>query len=264
MKNHDQFYSFAEAYDVAFDFKDIKAECQFLVSVFERHNLRRPRSFLDLAAGPALHAIQMALNGIDATALDLSKEMVDYASMKSKSMGASIHCVQADIASFNTDEKFDLAGIFMDSTSYLLNNEAVISHLNSVANSLNDDGIYILEMSHPRDVFSVGTSTTNSWETERNGLWTSIAWGSEGDVFDPISQLTETSVKLIVRKDGEEKELFEKAPQRCFTANEFKALVAAEGSFEVMEIYGAMKHDVPFSNEKVAWRMIPVLRKVNK
>lgn len=37
----------------------------------------------------------------------------------------------------------------------------------------------------------------------------------------------------------------------------------AERSFEIVAMYGAMKIEVPFSNEKASWRMIPVLRKLN-
>ncbi len=261
MKNHDHFYSYAEAYDVAFDFKDIRSECDFLRSIFEANTARRPNSFIDLAAGPALHAIEMARSGLQATALDLSQHMVDYGTAKAKKTGVEIEYQKGDLADFKLDRKFDLAGIFMDSLCYLYDNDSVLSHLRSVAQVLNPQGIYVLEMSHPRDVFSIGKSTTNAWEVEKGGLWTSVVWGDKDDAFDPITQITETTVTLNFRANGKEQELIEKAPARCFTCNEFKALVTAEGSFEIVAIYGAMNIDVPFSNDKTSWRMIPVLRK---
>lgn len=261
MKNHDRFYSYAEVYDVAFDFKDIRSECEFLRAIFETHAGRTPRSFLDLAAGPALHAIEMARAGLEASALDLSREMVDYGAMKARKSGVEIEYRQGDIADFALERHFDMAGIFMDSLCYLLDNESVLSHLRSVARALRPGGLYVLEMSHPRDVFSVGKSTVNTWEMERDGLWVSVAWGDPEDPFDPVSQITETTVKLRFRAGGDERELIEKAPARCFTANEFRALVAAEGSFEIVAIHGAMRADVPFTKEESSWRMIPVLRK---
>jgi ubiquinone/menaquinone biosynthesis C-methylase UbiE len=261
MKNHNRFYSFAEIYDVAFDFKDIPKECQFLHSVFSFTVGREPRSFIDLAAGPALHAIEMARYGLECAALDLSQEMVEYGLTKARKAGMDIQYTCGDLCSFRMSRTFDIAGIFMDSTSYLLTNESVLSHLSSVASVLNSGGIYVLEMSHPRDVFSIGSSTENAWEIEKDGIWTSVVWGHKSDTFDPISQITDTTVRLKFKKNGVEHELVEKAPQRCFTANEFMALVKAEGSFDILSFYGAMDIDVPFTTNESSWRMVPVLQK---
>jgi hypothetical protein len=84
----------------------------------------------------------------------------------------------------------------MDSTSYLLTNKDVITHLRSVANILNTHGFYILEMNHPKSVFEISKSTVNDWEMERNGVQVKIQWGAETDKFDPITQQTEVSVRL--------------------------------------------------------------------
>ena len=83
MKSHDQFYSLAQIYDIAFDFKDIPSECLYLRSAFRSYTGRAPTSFLDLAAGPALHAIEMAKAGLKAGATDLSPAMVQYGLEKS-------------------------------------------------------------------------------------------------------------------------------------------------------------------------------------
>lgn len=53
---------------------------------------------------------------------------------------------------FRLNDPVDVAAIFMASTGYLLKNEDMISDLRSVADNLNSQGIYILEMTHPRDV----------------------------------------------------------------------------------------------------------------
>lgn len=220
MENHDKFYSFADAYDIAFDFKDIRSECSFLISVFEKYSARKPDSFLDVGSGPALHAIEIAKRGIRSAALDLSQEMVHYGLAKATKSKVQIAYFQANMYSFTLPRQFDLVGIFMDSASYLLTNESVISHLKSVAAALNSNAIYILEIAHPRDIFSVGSSTENSWEIEKDGLWTSVKWGDDDDFFDPITQITETTVALKIQKGALEEQLIEKAPQRCFICNE--------------------------------------------
>jgi SAM-dependent methyltransferase len=263
MKSHDRIYSLAQIYDIAFDFKNIPEECRFLRSVFESFSGRRPQSFIDLAAGPALHAVEMARAGLSSAALDLSQEMVDYGLEKACEHDVSVDYRAGDFASFTWDRQFDLAGTFMDSTSYLLSNDAVVSHLRSVAQILVSDGIYILEMSHPRDVFSVGKSTQSSWESERGETRVSITWGGPDDPFDPITQVTQTTVDLKF-STRLIKQFTETASQRCFAVNELDALVRLEGSFEWITTFGAMDQSTPFNNEKRAWRMVPVLRKRRK
>jgi hypothetical protein len=87
------------------------------------------------------------------------------------------------------------------------------------------------------------------------------AWGTKEDRFDPISQITDTTVIVNVTTGTEGYTLKETAPQRCFTGNEFAALVRASGRFEIAEIFGAVDSAIEFSNAKEAWRMVPILRR---
>jgi ubiquinone/menaquinone biosynthesis C-methylase UbiE len=246
--NHTEFYAKAKYYDIAFDFKNVREENQTILDTFRKHVGREVRSFLDIAAGPASNAIEMARRGIRSVALDYSNEMVAYGIEKAKASGASIAYLQGDM-------------IFMDSTSYLLTNDDVLAHFKTVARSLNRDGLYILEMSHPRDVFSVGKSASTNWTQNQNDIEVSVKWGSENDVFDPIKQTTLVTATLQYRTLYEVGEIIDRSEQRCFTFNEIDALVKASGCFELVDVLGSLKPNVPFSNEKSCWRMIPVLRK---
>jgi SAM-dependent methyltransferase len=261
MNNHLDFYSKAKYYDVAFSFKNVPEENQTILDVFRRHNNCEAKSFLDIGAGPASNAIEMAKRGIRSFALDYSREMVAYGINKAKESGVSITYLQGDMRNFELPEPEDLAAIFMYSTSYLITNEDVISHLRSVAHSLNKNGIYILEMSHPRDVFSVGKSASTEWTEKQNDTEVGIKWGSEGDLFDPIKQTTKVTATLKFKTPDEQGEILDQSEQRCFTFNEIDALVKAAGCFEMIDVIGSLKPSVAFSNDKSSWRMIPVLRK---
>jgi SAM-dependent methyltransferase len=260
-KFHEDFYSFAKYYDIAFDFKNIPQECRFFEDVFAKHTGAKPTSFIEFGSGPALHCLEMAKTLSHVTAVDLSQEMTTYAAGKAARLGVTVQCECADMISYKSAQRYDLATLLMDSTAYLLTNTQVIAHLKSVADILNPGGLYILEMSHPRSVFDIAASTVNEWEMEKDGAKVKIAWGHPDDKLDPITQLTNVSVKLEW-EDGDKKGLQEdRSPQRCFTATEFAALVEASQVFEIVEWYGAMKLETPFTNEEQAWRMIPVLRK---
>ncbi len=261
VRNHTEFYRLSRIYDIAFDFRNVPAECDFLEELSRRYRGEAARSFLELAAGPAQHTREFARRGTRATALDLVPDMVEYALATARAEGAPIDGVCADMVDFRLPQAYDLATLLMDSSSYLLDNEAVLRHLRCVADHLTTGGLYVLEMAHPRDVFRTATSTQNSWHSERDGVKVSVAWGAESDVFDPITQITDVSVTLRYEGPNGANIVQDRAPQRCFTANEFKALVAASGRYELAAVFGSMQATVPFTNDTAAWRMVPVLRK---
>lgn len=218
---------------------------------------------MDIAAGPASNAIEMAKRGIKSFAIDYSSEMLAYGAQKAKESNVSLTYLQGDMRNFELTDRVDLAAIFMDSTSYLLTNEDVIKHFQSVARVLNKDGLYLLEMSHPRDIFSVGKSASTDWTEKQDDIEVSVEWGKASDHFDPIRQIRMVTAKLKYKTPDDEGEIVDQSEQRCFTFNEIAALVKASGYFEMVDVIGSLKPGVKFSNDKTCWRMIPVLRKLN-
>lgn len=258
---HEKFYSYSKYYDIAFDFRDVASECQFLEDIYLKHHARPLKSFVEFAAGPAVHCLEMAKRFKQTTAVDLSPDMIEYARQKAKEANLVVNFDCANMVTYRSQNKFDIAALLMDSTSYLLTNQQVISHLRAVSESLNPGGLYVLEMTHPKTILSGVKSTINEWEMERDEVKLKIQWGSPDDVFDPITQLTNVSV-TIAYQDGQKKGVLQdRSLQRCFTATEFAALVEASGVFEIIEYYGGMTTATPFDNEVKAWRMVPVLRK---
>jgi len=261
MAHHGDFYERALLYDVAFGFKDVPRECDVLADLCRTVVGRPPLSFLELAAGPACHAREFARRGLRSTALDLSEAMAAYGRAEAAE-GAPFTYVVADMTDFRLTPPVDLAAILMDSTAYLLDNDQVLRHLAAVADALVDGGCYVLEMSHPRDVYRVGTSAGTSWDAAGRGYEVHVDWGAPDDVFDPTTGVTGTSVTLTWRSTdgGGEGVIRDVAPQRCFTPNEFFALVTASGRFAVATVLGAMDPAVPFDAAPRAWRMVSVRR----
>jgi SAM-dependent methyltransferase len=259
--SHRHIYQHARAYDVAFGFRDISAECNTLTALSLRHARRSVTAVLELAAGPARHARDFARRGVVATALDSMPSMREYALERAARDGVGIEAVCTDMCGFQLTQRFDLAILLMDSSSYLLDNEAVLRHLGCVSRHLIEGGLYVLEMSHPRDVFGTGTSTASKWTAEEDGLRVETQWGADGDTFDPIKQVDEVTVTMAWSGPSGSGQLVEGAHQRRFTANEIDALVRADGNFDIVEWLGSLETDIPFGNEPSASRMVPVLRK---
>ncbi len=258
---HPDLYRLAEFYEIAFDFRDVPAECDFLAELVRRHLGRTPESFLELAAGPAFHTLEFARRGSRAVALDLAPAMIERALAKARAENLEVEYVQGDMTDFDLGSGFDLVAILMDSTSYLLDNAAVLANLDRVADHLNDGGIYVLEMGHPRGVFGEAEHVGSDWEMEREGTRVKMRWGEKTDDFDPITQITDTTVTLEYHDGEDSGAIVARSRQRCFGPNELKALVAASGRFSIVETFGSMSADVPFDNREEAWRMVPVLQK---
>lgn len=187
--------------------------------------------------------------------------MCDYAAERARREGLSLLSVSADMCDFELAETFDLALLLMDSISYLLDNDAVIRHLDCVARHLREGGLYVVDMCHPRDVFGVGWSTNSQWTSESDEWRVEMRWGAAGDAFDPVTQIDEVTVSMDWSGPEGSGQLVEVAQQRRFTANEIDALVRASGHFEVVERLGSLAPVVPFGNERTARRMVMVLRK---
>lgn len=259
--DHQRVYSAARCYDVAFNFRDIAAECDTLAQLAARHGRGAPRSMLELAAGPARHAREWARRGVAATALDSSAAMCEHARACAARDGVPLQAVVADMVDFSLGTRFDLAVMPMDSSSYLLDNAAALSHLDCVARHLMEGGLYVLEMTHPRSAFGVGSSTSTDWVSEDQGLRVHTSWGAPSDAFDPITQIDEVTVTMAWSGPAGEGRVVEQARQRRFTANEVDALVGASGQFEIVEWLGSLATGAAFSNERSASFMVPVLRK---
>ena len=259
--SHNRVYSAVQCYDVAFNFRDIGAECDALAHLAERHGNGAPRTMLELAAGPARHAREWARRGVVATALDSSTAMCEYARACAARDGVPLQAVVADMVDFFLGTRFDLAVMPMDSSSYLLDNAAALSHFDCVARHLVDGGLYVLEMTHPRSAFGVGPSTGTDWISEAEGLREHTCWGAAGDAFDPITQIDEVTVTMTWSGPAGEGRVQERARQRRFTANEVDALVRASGQFEIVEWLGSLAEATAFSNDPKASFMVQVLRK---
>ena len=258
---HQGFYSRPYLYEVAFSYRGFDAECDFLAKCFSDFTGRQPASFMELAAGPAGHTREFASRGVASSALDLSPEMVAYATSRAKEDSLSIDYQVGDMTSFNTTERFDLAACMICSFGYLLTNHQVYEHLQSVARVLKPDGLYVIELEHPKSVFQLDACTQTEWEVETADGLVRINWNSDGSIMDPVTQQANIKARIEHLVEDKVVDFIEDCCQmRSFTATEMNSLVDASGCFEVVSTFGALSHHCALDDEK-AWRMIFVLKK---
>jgi len=257
-------YDEPEFYEAACAYRDVPSEVDALLRWSSKH--RDPaagplRSILELAAGPAEHARNLARRGVDATALDLSAAMCARAAELAAAAGTGLTVVQADMRDFSLPRRFDLAITMLNSLCHLTTLDDLLRHLASVARHLEPGGVYIAELAHPADVFAAERRTSSEWTTQVNAGTVSVRWGGGTDQIDPITQITREHVSVTYRRQGGSvRTVTDVVPNRFWTATELAAAIRLAGGFTVAASYGDFDGDVAVEAAD-AWRMVLVLRR---
>jgi SAM-dependent methyltransferase len=262
----DLVYGAAELYELAFSYRDYAHECDVLEAWYRRASGKtKIDSVLELASGPALHAIELGRRGARAAALDLSPAMCRLAEQRAEEAGVALETKCADMIDFDFGRRFDLAILMINSVAHIYSHRDLVRHFQTIARHLNPGGIFILEIQHPKDFAGRGarrSAVSKPWKMTRGELEVETRWGSENDPYDAIAQIFEPTVEMIARERGHEQRLVERVRMRDYGKPELDAAVAMSGAFEIAQMHGEFAADAPFDNTDASWRMIAVLRRL--
>jgi SAM-dependent methyltransferase len=257
-------YDDPELYQLACAYRDIPAEADALLDWAGRHYSgaqATPGSVLELAAGPADHARELARRGLSATALDINAAMCAWARERAGREGIALDVVEADMRDFKLPAQFDLAITMLNSACHLFTLDDMVSHLAAVAAHLVPGGLYILEFAHPADYLSSASRTSSEWTIEAAGVTAQVRWGGPLDAIDPVTQITQESVNITVRgADGTIRTVTDVVPNRFWTATEVTAAIRLTGGFTIAATYGDFDGTTQVADPE-AWRLIIVLRR---
>jgi SAM-dependent methyltransferase len=230
--------------------------------VYQRRRGAAPGNFLELAAGPARHALQMRADGLRAAALDLSPEMAAYALTKASERGLTLPYLVADMTAFETPDRFDLVACMLSSATYLLTDDAFGAHLERVHAALADGGLYVLELPHPADLDGAAKTknkTRSTWTARDDGGELDVSWLDEET---PDARIIRARVRLAYRpRDGGPPVIVEdEASHRRYSRADIEVLIARNGRFDIGGVYGALDERVNLDDAS-AWRMLVVLER---
>jgi SAM-dependent methyltransferase len=257
-------YDEPELYELACAYRDIPAEVDALQAWCDRHwSGAAPAvgSVLELAAGPAGHAIELARRGLTAATLDLSPAMCARARASASRAGLPLTVIEGDMRSFALPVRFDLAITMLNSACHLLTLDDLVAHLTAVAANLVPGGLYVMELAHPADYLSRTPRTSSDWTTELDGIRVDVRWGGPGDAIDPVTQVTHEHVSVVARSaDGSVRTATDVVPNRFWTLTEVSAAIRLAGGFSVASSYGDFDLTTAIDASD-AWRMILILRR---
>jgi len=254
-------YDEPELYKLTCAYRNVPAEVTALLSWCGKHRQGEVGSVIELAAGPAEHALELARHGLRATALDQSAAMCGYAAAQAEAYGLDLSVVEADMRDFSIPSRFDLAITMLNSLCHLFTLDDLLAHLAAVAAHVQPGGLYIVELAHPADYFAPVPRTSSEWSIEQGGVRAQVRWGGRQDRIDPVTQITREHMTITAHgADGTVRTVSDTVPNRFWTATELTAAIRLAGSFTVAASYGDFD-DFTMLDDSAAWRMILVLRR---
>jgi SAM-dependent methyltransferase len=259
-------YDQPELYELACAYRDVPAEVDAVTRWFRRHArlagtpARNPASVLEIAAGPAEHALEFARRGASATALDLSEAMCARARDKARQEGLRLAVVRADMRDFSIEPPADLLITMLNSVCHLMSLDDLLAHLRAAAAHTVAGGLYIMELAHPADFLSRAPRTSAEWDSDVGQRHVHVRWGGADDPIDPVTQVSREHVQITVRDGEGSRTLTDVVPNRFWTATEITAATRLAGGFTVTASYGDFADGVAVGAPS-AWRMIMVLRR---
>lgn len=259
MAEHLNLYRRALYYDIALE-RDVSREVDFVIAAFHHYCSGGLGSVLELACGPGYHARSLALHGVQATGLDLSQEMLDLAAAKAAGEGLDITWVKADMRSFQLETHVDMAICMFDGFDALLTNQDLIQHFRTVAQNLNPGGLYLIDLTHPRqcDYNHYGDFR---YSGERDGVKVEIRWATNDPRFDLVSAIARADIEIHINDHGKQSVITDSAVERLVLPQEFILLAQLSEALEVVGWHGDYDLTQPLDHTAGSQRMISILRK---
>lgn len=94
----------------------------------------------------------------------------------------------------------DGAAMLLGTVAHLLTNEAAVSCFTATAAALRPGGLFVLELASPEDLFDGAFILGDAWDaTTDDSQKLVVEYGTEGDDFDPIAQVSPPGPAAVAR-----------------------------------------------------------------
>ncbi|NQV19467.1 MAG: 4-hydroxythreonine-4-phosphate dehydrogenase PdxA [Armatimonadetes bacterium] len=133
---------FAKYYDNFMDHVNYDKWVKFVLNQYHKKFKKSPQSILELGCGTGNISTRLVKKGLNVDASDVSSEMLKIASQKP----FKPKLFRTDMLS-PIKKKYDFILLLFDSMNYLLKDEEISQLLENVQQSLNDDGMFIFDIS---------------------------------------------------------------------------------------------------------------------
>mgnify|MGYP001562747432 CR=1 FL=1 len=242
---------YAKYYDFFNLKKNYKEECLFLKKAFEKYSKLPVKDILDLGSGTGMHSTNLAELDYNITGLDLSEDMVEIA--KSRNI-KNTEFIVGDMSNFKLNKKFDACICMFAAFGYLTENSQIESSLKSIKNSLNKNGLFIMDCWNGLGVMH-DLPVSRTVDIEENGL---RIQRKSYPKLESEKHVCEVKFNVKVSKQGKTIDEYEEVHRMRFIfPQEFRKYLEDSG-FEVLKI--CKTFDLDSSIDENDWNMVVIAR----
>ncbi len=137
-------YDHPQYYDIAFSFRDIEREVDFIVACIDRYSRIPVKRVFEIACGSAPHAGELTNRGYLYIGLDNNRNMLDHAAYKWRHLVPPPRFIEANMVTFIPSQQVDFAYVMLGSL-YLNSLDDMTAHFDRMARSLQPGGLYFLD-----------------------------------------------------------------------------------------------------------------------
>ena len=246
-KNLHNFYNLAKYYDLAF-LRDVDSDIKFFIKTFDRYYGTKGNRILEPACGPGLFLSHVPKFGYYILGYDLNPAMVGFSKERLKNLNISNQNADAVIANMvdaKFDKKFDAAFICINSLGYLRKKSDILSHFKNMSKSLNEGGIYIVEISFKCDDIKNEKRIDDTWYAKNEDIELEVTWAINW--YDIEKRIRHVDFKMRAVDKGEIIDIEESHDLRLWIFDEFKEFTTLSG-FEIVGIFNQDYEEISTQN----------------
>lgn len=137
----------AKYYDDLMDYIDYSTWINDIEALALEHDAGK--RWLDISCGTGSMAIQLAKDGKDVTAVDLSRDMIDIAVAKAQAEDLDINFSQGDMVKFTSEKNYNVIINLHDGLNYLLEDADTQTFIENSYALLEKDGLLVFDVVTP-------------------------------------------------------------------------------------------------------------------
>lgn len=252
------FGKYADFYDLLYQDKDYRAECDAIEEMFGKYSKTRISSVLDLGCGTGNHAFILHDRGYKVVGIDRSESMLSHAKRKLSKLKEkkNIRFQKGDLRTWKAEEKFDAVIMMFAVLGYQITNEDVLKALSNARKHLDLAGLFIFDVWYGPGVLRQKPSKRVKTANTSGGKIKRLAT-SELDTFKHTCTVHYTT--LFTKDKSGVKTVKEDHQMRYFFPQEIKLFLKISG-LELIKL-GAFPNWKNEPNEKT-WNVLGVARAV--
>jgi SAM-dependent methyltransferase len=225
-------YDYPQYYDLAFR-SETRAEVEFIEAICRKYCPFPVRRMLEPGCGGGRLIVALAGRGYDMIGFDLNQPSLEYLLGRLKRRKLRAEAFRADMAEFRLTHRVDAAFSAWDTFRHLTSERAARRHLECVAASLRQGGIYTLGFHLlPLDV---SDQHLERWSA-RHGS-TKVTVTLHVVATDRRRRIEEIRILMQVRTRSRDLRLRTQFPLRMYTASQFRKLLVSVPQFELCDVY---------------------------